>query len=290
MMAYKLNKMYLSLFSIFIYTSIGSWIYAPVEGARILAVETVGSKSHWNFMSSILRTLVENGHNVTVFTPFIDGDRENYTEVSTFTEDTVFVDMDIEYLINKFGNTIKLVSQLSKLSRPMCDIVYENNKMLEVLANKRSDFDIVITEPIFSECVSYPAAKLNLPLIYVIPLPTMTIMERIYTGHMPNPAVVANNLGSFGVPKTFFQRTTNTVILITCTIIRKFNELISKILEPREYDLYTPIPPSLVFVNRHFTIEPASPIPSNFVAIGGIHLNLKTTKRIPKVSVVLKWN
>lgn len=46
------------------------------------------------------------------------------------------------------------------------------------------------------------------------------------------------------------------------------------------YDLYEPIPPSLIFVNRHFIIEPASPIPSNVVEIGGIHL--KAPKKLPK--------
>jgi len=116
----------------------------------------------------------------------------------------------------------------------------------------------------------------------------MGIMERVYTGHMSNPAVVANNLGSIGVPKTFVQRTSNLALLISCTIINTFNELIMKFTEPREYDLHTPIPPSLVFVNRHFTIEPASPISSNVIPIGGIHLNLKATKKLPKVSDVVK--
>ncbi|CAI6346137.1 unnamed protein product [Macrosiphum euphorbiae] len=145
-----------------------------------------------------------------------------------------------------------------------------------------TDFDLVIIEPLFSECVSYLAAKLNVPLIYVLPVPTMGIMERIFTGHISNPAVVAFNLARFGVPKTFFQRTSNLAIYISCTIIRMYNELIMKFTAPREYDLHTPVPPSLVFVNRHFTIEPASPISSNVVEIGGIHLNLKATKKLPK--------
>ncbi|XP_001944591.2 UDP-glucuronosyltransferase 2B15 [Acyrthosiphon pisum] len=272
--------MYLKLFSILFYTFAGSWIPAPVESANILAVETVGCKSHWNFMSSILRALVDNGHNVTVFTPFADGNRENYTEVSTGA--TTFLEMNIEDLMDKSNGPIKFTSHMLQMSRTMCNVIYENSKMKEVLSNTRSDFDIVITEPSRSECVSYLAIKLNLPLIYLQPVPTMGIMERMYTGHMSNPAVVANKLASFGVPKTFVQRTSNLAILISCTIIREFNELIMKFTEPKEYDLHAPIPPSLVFINSHFTIEPASPIPSNVVAIGGIHLNLKATKKLPK--------
>ncbi|KAL4120280.1 hypothetical protein QTP88_013002 [Uroleucon formosanum] len=279
-MSLKSNKMYLPLFSILIYTFVGSWIPSPVEGARILAVETVGGKSHWNFMSAILRALVDNGHNVTVFTPFNDGNRENYTEVSTSDGSLMFLDAEFEEMMDKFGNPVNIMLLVSEMSRNFCDIVYQNTKMVEVLTNPRSDFDVVLIEPMFSECVSYAAFKLNLPLIYVLPLPTMGIMERTFTGHISNPAVVANNIVSFSFPKTFVQRTANVAFSIFATIVKNIKERILTYKEPREYDLVAPVPPSLVFVNRHFTIEPASSIPSNVVEIGGIHL--KPAKKLPK--------
>ncbi|XP_022164366.1 UDP-glucuronosyltransferase 2B2-like [Myzus persicae] len=280
MIVLKSNKMFLPFFSILIYMFACSWIPAPIEGARILAVETVGGKSHWNIMSGILRALVDNGHNVTVFTPFPEGNRENYTEVSTSTDAITILGDDLDDLMDKFGDPLKTINQVSLISRDMCDAVYENSKMIEVLANKRSDFDIVIIEPVFSECVTYVAVKLNLPLIYVFPIPTTGVMERIFTGHGSNPAVVSFNLASFGIPKTFVQRTVNVALLIYATIVRKIYELILMYKEPRDYDLYAPIPPSLVFVNRHFTMEPASPIQSNVVEVGGIHL--KAAKKLPK--------
>ncbi|XP_022164264.1 UDP-glucuronosyltransferase 2B37-like isoform X2 [Myzus persicae] len=259
MIVLKSNKMFLPFFSILIYTFACSWITAPIEGARILAVETVGGKSHWNFMSGVLRALVDKGHNVTVFTPFPEGNRENYTEVSTSTEAMQFLAQDLNDMMVKFGDPLKIIGLVSEMSRDMCDVVYEN---------------------IFSDCVTYVAVKLNLPLIYVYPVPTMDIRERSFTGHLSNPAVVSFNLASFGVPKTFFQRTANVALLIYTTAVSKINDLILKYKEPRDYDLYASIPPSLIFVNRHFTMEPASPIPSNVVEIGGIHL--KAAKKLPK--------
>jgi len=285
MMALNSNKMYLNLFSILIYTFAGSWIPATTEGARILAVETFGSKSQWNIMSGILGALVDNGHNVTVFTPFTDGNRENYTEVSTSTEAMTFLEEELDDLMDKYGDPFKMIGLFSVMSRAMCDVVYENSKMKKVLTNKRSDFDIVLIEPVFSDCVTYAAVKLNLPLIYTIPIPTMGILERSFTGHMSNPAVVSFNIATFGVPKTFVQRIKNIYLLLYCTFFNKIKETILKYKEPREYDLYAPIPPSLVFINRHFTIEPASSIPSNVIEIGGIHL--KAAKKLPKVSVVV---
>ncbi|XP_022164266.1 UDP-glucuronosyltransferase 2C1-like isoform X2 [Myzus persicae] len=280
MIVLKSNKMFLPLFSILIYTFACSWITAPVEGARILAVEPVGGKSQWNYMNGVLRALVDKGHNVTVFTPFPEGNRENYTEVSTSTEAMQFLAQDLNDMMDTFSDPLKVIGFASAMSRDMCDVVYENSKMIEILANKRTDFDIVIIEPTFSDCVTYVAVKLKLPLIYVYPVPTMGIQERSFTGHLSNPAVVSFNLASFGVPKTFFQRTANVALLIYTTAVSKINDLILKYKEPRDYDLYASIPPSLIFVNRHFTMEPASPIPSNVVEIGGIHL--KAAKKLPK--------
>lgn len=74
-------KMYITLFPFITYTFVWSRIPVIIEDARILSVETVGGKSHWNFMSSIIRALVDNKLNVTVNTPFTDENRQNYTEV-----------------------------------------------------------------------------------------------------------------------------------------------------------------------------------------------------------------
>lgn len=50
-----------------------SMTYASNDTLQILAIENVAGKSHWNFMSAVLRSLTDVGHNVTVFTPFPDG-------------------------------------------------------------------------------------------------------------------------------------------------------------------------------------------------------------------------
>lgn len=285
-MTLKSNTMYLHLFLILIYTFVGSWVPTPAKSARILAVETVGGKSHWNFMSSILRVLVDNGHNITVFTPFPDGNRENYTEVDISMGSEKLLDGQLTELMDKYGDLKKIISEMSVMSRILCNVVYENSKMKEILANTRSDFDVVLIEPLLSECVSYPAIKLNLPLIYVLPIPTLGIIERKLTGDVSNPGVVSMNVAKFGIPKTLAQRAINCVDLIYCTVKYKCHELYNQFTDPQEYDLYAPIPPSLTFVNRHYTVEPASSISSNVVGIGGIHL--KAPKKLPKVSDLFK--
>lgn len=76
---------------------------SPVENARILAVETIGGKSHWNFMSAVLLSLTDAGHGVTVFTPFLDGQRVNYTEVDTSKTFELVLNTTMEYLPGDIG-------------------------------------------------------------------------------------------------------------------------------------------------------------------------------------------
>lgn len=260
------------------------WVLAglciqPSSSARILAVETVGGKSHWNFMNGILQALVNNRHNVTVFTPFTNGNRENYTEVDTTLGGAMqFMDMDLKQMMI---NMVTKIGDFVAMSRMQCDQVYKNSKMKEILSSERTDFDLLIIEFFASDCVSYIASKLNLPLIYVTPLPANALMDRTITGHVSNPSTVTEMFSFHSVSKTFIQRLTHIFLLIRFKIIKEYKELILKYTDPKQYDLIEPISPSLIFVNRHFITDASSPIPTNVINVGGIHL--KTPQNLPEV-------
>ncbi|XP_015377258.1 PREDICTED: uncharacterized protein LOC107171526, partial [Diuraphis noxia] len=195
--------------------SLVSWlsvctIVPSVDTARILAVETVAGKSHWYFMSSVLRSLTEAGHTVTVFTPFPEGNRTNYTEVDTSLEFPMKLDMDVMQAIHDFSDPFKLIDVMSKMVRYYCDVVYGNRKLADLIASGvRDRYDLLIIEPLGFDCVSYLADALGLPVIYSIPSPMITFSERLFTGHLSNPASVSNMLADHAVPGTFVQRLTN---------------------------------------------------------------------------------
>lgn len=65
----------------------------------------------------------------------------------------------------------------------------------------------------------------------------------------------------------------------------KYQELLIKYTEPKEYDLHTPIPPSIILTNGHYISDAPTPIPSNVINVGGIHFN--ASKKIPSVSMYL---
>ncbi|XP_025194800.1 UDP-glucuronosyltransferase 1-7C-like [Melanaphis sacchari] len=252
----------------------------PAECARILAVETVGGRSHWNVMSGIIGALVDSGHAVTAFTPFLDGDRANYTEVDISGGFQVGLDLDMIDLLDYFRNPFWTYGAFVEMGRSQCDVVYGHAEMKQLLRDP-AGFDAIIIESFWSECMSYAAARLGLPLIYVTPLPLIAFMERATTGHVSNPAFVSNLMIGHAVPSTFGQRLTNAALQVFGSVVQRYKEFELKYTgPPKEYDLLDPVPPSLVFVNRHFISDAPSPVPRNVVDVGGIHL--KAAKSLPK--------
>lgn len=81
----------------------------PMGIASILAIETIAGKSHWNFFSSVLRSLWDKGHNVTVFTPITEGNRENYTEIDTSGDLPKKRGIGLEDMLEVLGDPIKTV-------------------------------------------------------------------------------------------------------------------------------------------------------------------------------------
>ncbi|XP_050433225.1 UDP-glucosyltransferase 2-like isoform X6 [Adelges cooleyi] len=254
----------------------------PVESFRILALESVAGKSHWNFVRAVLRALTDRGHEVTVFTPFPDGDRANYTEVDLSNTVPIKLSMDFDFLVSNYGDPIKLIPQMVFIGKMLCDSIYIHDRMKHIMdtAGQGMHFDAVLAEPLGTDCVNALASKLGLPIIYLVPSPTLTYMERSFTGHVSNPAYVAHLFSYYGSPsKSFVQRFLNTVLYVYAAAQMQFDEIVHRARFPNPYDHLKPINPSIIFQNTHHVTEPPRPFPSNLVQIGGIHLS--ATKGIP---------
>jgi glucuronosyltransferase len=266
---------------------LGSSYETPAAAMNVLAVQTVPGKSHWNVMSAVLRALTDHGHNVTVFTPFLDGDRERYTEVHLHGGVMQGgVGQDAMQLIKEYCTVSSVITKLSNFTRASCEMAFRHPRMTDVLRNGHglsAGFDVVIIEPLVSECVSYVATVLRVPLVYVVPSPIVTHLERSLFGHHPNPAVVAHILSSHGMLKTFIERLTNTLLTVYGSSLKWYADRQERLSNPQPFDRVDLVKPSLTFTNTHFITEPSRPLTQGIVQIGGIHL--ARSKRIPKVSV-----
>lgn len=267
--------------------------FVAADALRILAIENIPGKSHWNFMSAVLRALTDAGHDVTAFTPFPDGDRDRYTEVDISSHLPMKMGKKAMESITTFGDLQFILPLIVNMTRDFCRIIYNTPRMRDILQRRSNDrpanrFDVVITEITTSECASYVAATLGVPMIYVIPSPMITHMERTIFGHSVNPATVSHLMARHAVPSTFARRFANVVLFVYSAFVvaRKDEELRST--DPQPYDLVKPLKPSVVFTNTHYITEAARPMPPSVVEVGGIHL--QTPKSIPAVSTTNRRN
>lgn len=274
--------MFIKISIITFYFGVTALYFKPVEGGHILAISTIGGRSHWNFMEGIIRALTEHGHQVTVLTPFPNGDRENYTEIDVSNETFSMLRLDIDLVKKHLTSYFDLIHYVNNYSRKNCKILHKNNFIKSILTDTKSNFDVIFIELMASECVSYLSAKLDIPLIYVTPPPLISYVERSVLGHYPNPAVVSHVLADHSIPRTLIERFTNTILLFSTTFWLQYKSWLSKIVDKESFDLIEPVKPSIIFSNAHFITDAPRPIPPSVIQVGGIHLS--PPKKIPDVS------
>lgn len=257
----------------------GPW---PADGLRILAVEPVPGVSHWNFVQAVIGALTRRGHAVTAFTPFPDGDRDNYTEVDVSRSFPIKVSMRFGDVTSLFNDVWSLLSIMLPLGRSICDDLHANRRFSDIVARgANASFDAVLVEPGMWDCLSYVAAESGLPLIYAIPTSTMYIIEWRTLGVVSNPATVAPLMGGHAVPRTFSQRFSNAVFAVYENVAHAWVARSLQTAAPRPYDGRPFVPPSLIFLNGHMVSDPSRPVLLNVVNVGGIHL--KPAGAIPQV-------
>lgn len=270
-------------FVVTFYVFTATQICTLTRGDRILAIAPIGGQSHWNLMQGILRALTDHGHHVTAFTPFPDDDRENYTEIDLSSDVETIMSLDIGLTRELFGGHTNVINFVHDMSRNCCKTIYENDIIKKIMDNGMdSNYDVVFTELMASECVGYLSGKLNVPLVYVTPPPIITYVERSVLGYYPNPATVSNTEADHGVPGTFVQRVTNTVAMVYTTCLLRYVTWLATVRDRQPFDLIKPIKPALIFTNAHYITDAPRPLPPNMVPIGGIHL--RPPRKIPDVS------
>lgn len=263
--------------------------------ANILAVASVPGRSHWNFMSAVLRALTDRGHRVVAFTSYPSASAArahggNYTEVDTSAVLRRHAGERASRVLSEYSRLSYIVPSVVRWSREFCDAVYDMEQIRALMRCGGGDgnrtaaagrFDLLVTEPLGSECVAHLAAAVGLPMVYVVPSPMPTYMQPSIVGHSANPAYVPHLLYGSAV-RAFRHRLANTAVYAYGRLVRWYAE---RTAARRPYDAAEPAKPSVVFVNSHHVTEPTMLLPSNVVHVGGIHLQQDEPGVLPPVSV-----
>lgn len=269
------------LLKVTFYASVITCYFKSVESARILVISPIPGLSHWNFMTGINNALIDRGHHVTVLTPFLNGNRDNYTEIDVTKEITKSLRLDISFIRKSFTSTSDLIGFLYKQGRDNCKTVYKNEVIKNLIADPTSNFDIIYAAAGVSECVSYLSSKLNAPLVFITSPPLIPWFERTILGHYPNPAVVSHLMAPYCIPRTLIERFTNTIWTMYTSCLLRYNTWFTNRFDRQFFDMSEPVKPSLTFANTDCTADPSRPQLSSVIPIGGIHL--RPPKKIPEV-------
>lgn len=181
-------------------------------------------------MPAVLRALTDGGHSVTAFTPFADGGhggRENYTEVDVSGEFPRRLDADLAAMVGRYGDAITAIDAVARLARPYCDAIRRNGRLREILRRgPDADFDAILVEPLWLDCMSRLAAELDVPLLYAVPYALPTFLERSFLGTVPSPAAVSHVMARHAsAPKTFVQRFANAAVLAYGALVLGYHDL-----------------------------------------------------------------
>ncbi|XP_065223884.1 UDP-glucosyltransferase 2-like [Planococcus citri] len=255
-------------------------------GAKILGIFPLPYKSHFATTSSVMKSLVDAGHEVTMVSPFASElVKENYSSIIDLSESLhSFVGLG-SYNQHPDNGAYELNRLVFQYEEDVCDKVFNSRTFQELFLSKET-FDVVFVEVLaFYKCYLPIAKKLNAPVIGVVTLRSWSIAD-LATQNPHHPADVPLDLIYHWRFDDFYYRFYNlwysVVVRYFWTfgvvpVLEKFHRDYEDQLKP--YEGYLDIEPVLIFSNGHHSILPRANNP-NVIEIGGIQV--RPAKPLPQ--------
>ena len=261
------------------------------QGARILALFSIGSKSHLISALPIAEALAEKGHEVTLMSPFKlekSSTRQVYVKEWESLMEEYEMDFFEMHKENSFIQMAKLFMQWSHVNKIMYSSLMNHPEIQRVI--KERNVDLLFIDG-YSE----------------LPLPLADLLKVPVVGHYSSAGLLGlfNKMGTssdyasipagitdyFAGEMSFFQRMAN---LISATVFISitdhfFTWTIDKIHKQNYpysrsvYDMAKDM--SLVLVNSHPTTAWQRSLPPNLIPVGSVHT--RPAKPLEQVNSIL---
>ncbi|KAH8353002.1 hypothetical protein KR084_008223 [Drosophila pseudotakahashii] len=260
------------------------------EGANILGVFTSHSPSHFIVHMSIMKTLAEKGHNVTVVSstpPKVTHKSIKHIVVPLSEEDEKVLNEGMVGMVKEkpsIWNTFKSIfSSLAMLIDKQVDVL-EDPRFQELYLNKGNKFDVVFVGFFFNTYQVALGARFNCPVIVSWSGPPMMMVNEVLGNPELSSVPQMNIAGKPGQPMNFQQRLQNfgSTIgfnLLNIFLSHKYNgfyeRLWGKDKSMPSFEL-AKRNVSLAFCNGHGISEgPIRPNVPGIIEIGGIQVKTK---------------
>ncbi|PSN47387.1 hypothetical protein C0J52_11157 [Blattella germanica] len=202
------------------------------EGAKILALLGVVSRSHHIFNKALTHALAERGHQITVLSPDKDEDVPNVTYLQIEGLYKTKDGFNYEQFVKQ--STLALAFSTFDWVGGVCEKELESIAV-QNLMKSTENYDLIITEATFSECLFGFIPKFGSPPVVAISgfgIPSW-LSETVGT---PNtPSYIPNSFLPYTEHMSFFERMYNTIVttimsfLYTKIHLPKMEALASKI-------------------------------------------------------------
>nr|AAL48561.1 RE03785p [Drosophila melanogaster] len=260
------------------------------EGANILGVFTSHSPSHFIVHMSIMKTLAEKGHNVTVVSsvpPKVTHKSINHIVVPMSAEDEKVLNDGMAGMVKEkpsIWNTMKSIfSSLALLIDKQVDVL-EDPRFQELYLNKGNKFDVVFVGFFFNTYQVALGARFNCPVIISWSGPPMMMVNEVLGNPELSSVPQMHISAPPGQPMNFQQRMQNFASTLGFNALNIFlNHKYNKFYDglwSKDKSMPTFAQAkrnvSLAFCNGHGISEgPIRPNVPGVIEIGGIQVKSK---------------
>ncbi|XP_030562496.1 UDP-glucuronosyltransferase 2B15-like isoform X1 [Drosophila novamexicana] len=284
-------------------------------GYRILAPIFFLGESHFMMINSIIKELVQRGHEVTFVTPFSlakENLGSNYTEVliPQYNIWSAGKSIEVNKSLNSFClslavmnmnkakaavdmrdlDTVTFLRMAHVIGLGSTDFAFEQKEVLNLInaKDKLGKYDLLLTEQFFNE------GALFLGYLYQIPIITITSFGfsnyfSSLTGIINPWSYVAHGWKPYRDRMSFFERVDNVYSSLVEDALRTFwyDPALNDILQKHFSNHFKELPTikqlerniSAILLNTYLPLEPPRPVSFNMVSVGGLHI--RSAKPLP---------
>ncbi|XP_011141917.2 UDP-glucuronosyltransferase 2B19 [Harpegnathos saltator] len=245
---------------------------------RILGIFPFHSPSHWVMIQTLMKSLVQRGHQVDVVSHFPQKKPiPNYTDISLAgSVPEVRNNLSASNIFSFNSFTIKYMTKI--FGSDTCELL-GHPALQNLIKNPPQDppYDLVIIEVFTAPCYLAFGRLLKVPMVAVIATSLYDWLHEMI-GNPYNPAFIPSLFSTFDQDMNFKERLTN--FLITNILSIQINyQAIFQVEYVRKYfgiedtfirELYSDI--SLFLVNSHPALQGIRPYMPAVIEVGGLHI------------------
>jgi len=268
-----------------------------VEGANILFLAPLSTKSEAQFFIPLTKALALKGHSVTYV-----GSTKPDLKLKNFREINPVTPLLIEQFDSSYSDAVEgrryaqehpfemFFNYDMSFINDLCMKTFEDPEFQSIY---KESFDVVLLSATFNNCFDGLVHKFRAPLVLVSSFPATAIIVG-FTGLRTPPSFVPSPWIAFTDRMTFSQRFTNFLMewlfeLMYLKVMPGDNEKIYRkyLGEDTPGMLEIERNVSLILSNSHIAVNSIRPGMPDIVEVGGLHL--RPPKPLPKVSL-LRFN